>query len=69
MSELQKYHEHMRNGLIDACIAIELRYGLYGYPPELVSVGLKAVDDGFCPIAAIDTVIHGNEVVTQAGQP
>lgn len=28
------------------CVRIEQKYGLHGYPPELVSVGLRAAADG-----------------------
>ena len=31
---------------IDRCIRIEQDAGLYGYPPEIVSVGLAAIDEG-----------------------
>lgn len=37
----------------DAMCRIEREHGLYGYPPELVSVGLCAVDRGYCPEQAI----------------
>lgn len=45
-SDLERYFDAMRDGNIDACARIEQKHDLYGYPPELVSVGLKAVQDG-----------------------
>ena len=47
MSLLQQYHKAMRSlDGMDRCIRIEQEAGLFGYPPELVSVGLKAIDEG-----------------------
>lgn len=46
MSELQRYHQAMMRGFTDTCIRIEQDHDLFGYPPEIVSVGLKAFDDG-----------------------
>ena len=47
MSLLQQYHKAMRDtGGIYRCIRIEQTEGLLGYSPELVSVGLKAIDEG-----------------------
>lgn len=54
MSLLTSYYAAMRrrDGL-DECMRIEQDAGLFGYPPELVSVGLKAIDDGRDPDEAI----------------
>jgi hypothetical protein len=40
------------------CIAIEKEHGLFGWPPEIVSVGLKAIDEGADPEQAIDDYIN-----------
>jgi hypothetical protein len=40
------------------CIAIEQEHGLFGYPPELVSVGLRAIDEGKDADEAIDAYIN-----------
>ncbi len=49
MSLLNRYFAALRridDGGISECIRIEQDTGLFGYPPELVSVGLKAIDEG-----------------------
>lgn len=45
-SDLERYGAAMRTGNVDACARIEQKHDLYGYPPELVSVALKALQDG-----------------------
>lgn len=59
MSELDAYMRAMIRGYTSTCASIEQRHGLYGYPPEIVSVGLKAVDDGEDCHAAIDAYLTG----------
>lgn len=49
----EQYAQAMRIGNFDVCIAIEQRHGLDGFPPELVSVGLLALESGRDPYAAI----------------
>lgn len=44
--DLQAYTRAICEGRIDACIRIEQRHDLYGYPPEVVCVGLAAADKG-----------------------
>lgn len=53
MSESQAYFKAMLANNTDACARIEQKYDLYGYPPELVSVGLRAVDEGKDPEEAV----------------
>jgi hypothetical protein len=58
MGVLERYSKAMRS--IDGaslCYRIEQEYGLDGYPPELVSVGLRAIDDGCDPHEAIQAYI------------
>lgn len=60
MSDYSKrYHDAMIAGNTNACIRIEQEFGLFGYPPEMVSVGLKAADEGQCVDAAIEAYIAG----------
>lgn len=59
MSVLSDYTKAMVAGYLTQCIAIEKRHDLYGYPPELVSVGLKAVDEGRNPGEAVDLYLEG----------
>lgn len=49
----EQYAKHMISGNTNACIAMEEKYGLHGYPPELVSVGLAAIEAGHAPEDAI----------------
>ena len=60
MSELEQYTKALCRGNIDACIRIEERHGLFGYPPEIVSIGLRAFDDGEDVYAAVDSYIEGS---------
>lgn len=46
MADLELYSKAMISGNLQTCIAIEQRHDLYGYPPDVVSVGLKAIADG-----------------------
>lgn len=56
----QQYLKAMIAGNIDRCIRIEQDSGLYGYPPELVSVGLKAIDEGHDGALAVLDYIADN---------
>lgn len=61
MSILEKYHKAMRTNYIDMCIAIEQKYGLYGYPPNVVSIALAAIDKGEDPDDALEAYFEGND--------
>jgi hypothetical protein len=50
---LERYNNAMKRGDIDTCIAIEETYGLFGYTPELVSVGLRAIESDIDPHEAV----------------
>lgn len=54
----KKYADAMRLGDLGRCIAIEQEHELYGYPPELVSVGLHGFDNGMDPHDAINEYIE-----------
>lgn len=41
-----QYFQYMITCNSDAAYHMERQYGLDGYPPELVSVGLKGIDEG-----------------------
>lgn len=58
MGLLQYYTKAMIAGDADACIRIEQEHELFGFPPELVSVGLSAIDKGLDAEAAIDEYIN-----------
>jgi hypothetical protein len=52
-----RYFEAMRKGQERVCARIEQDAGLWGYPPELVSVGLYAIDEGRDgPLAVLDYI-------------
>jgi hypothetical protein len=53
------YIKAMIAGRDGECGRIEQAHGLYGYPPEIVSVGLAAVDEGRDASQAIDDYING----------
>lgn len=57
--DAKKYHEAMVRGDTDTCIRIEQKHGLFGYPPEMVSVSLKAADEGKDVNQAIEEYING----------
>lgn len=40
--DIKNYYKGMRENNISLCIAIEKRYGLYGYPPNIVCSALQA---------------------------
>lgn len=56
-----RYAAAMISGHIDTCITIEKRNDLYGYPPQLVSIGLRAIEEGSDPLEAIDAFIEDAE--------
>ena len=60
MSLVKQYCQAMCsiNG-IDRCIRIEQDAGLFGYPPEIVVVGLEAMDEGKDAHEAIAAYIGG----------
>lgn len=64
MSELTKllsiYTAAMIHGDADTCIRIEEAHGLFGYPPEMVSVALKAIDEGADPSDALSEWFGGS---------
>lgn len=62
MTDAQAYAVAMLRGDIDACARIEQRHDMYGYPPELVSVGLGAIEEGKDAHAAIEDYLTGDEV-------
>lgn len=55
------YFKAMIAGNCDACLRIERKYGLEGYSPEVVSVGLDAAVRGKDPEEAIDAYLAGEE--------
>ena len=59
MNAASAYIKAMIAGRDIECGRIEQEHGLYGYPPEIVSIGLNAVDEGRDPHAAIDAYVSG----------
>jgi len=53
MTLTQQYAKHLADGNTKALIAMEEKYGLFGYSPELVSVGLAVIELGHAPEDAI----------------
>jgi hypothetical protein len=61
-TDLDRYHKGMRsmNGF-GMCLAIERKYRLDGYPPQIVSVALVAGSKGADMYAAVDHFIGADE--------
>lgn len=57
MKYLDQYMEAFKRNDVEACLRIEERHGLDGYPPDLVTVGLRAVDEGRDAQEAVDNWI------------
>lgn len=53
------YAKAMIAGRNDECIAIEKRHDLFGYPPELVSIGLNAAAEGGDALGAVEAHLDG----------
>lgn len=58
VADREAYSKAMIRNDLNTCVVIEQRYGLYGYPPELVSVGLNAACEGKDPQQAVDDYIE-----------
>ena len=58
---LAQYTQAMISGHTQTCIRIEQENDVFGYPPEIVSVALKAIDDGEDPDAALDAYMRGDD--------
>ena len=59
ISDRAAYANAMRRNDLNACIAIEQRYGLFGYDPETVSVGLLAAAAGRDVALAVTAHLQG----------
>lgn len=60
-TESQQYAAAMIAGNVNKCVELEAKHGLYGYPPELVCVGLDAIDEGKDAHRAIDEYLNDPE--------
>lgn len=58
ISQSQKYANAMLNGRHAECLRIEQSFCLDGLPPELVIIGLRAIDDCKCADAAISEYVR-----------
>lgn len=57
----EQYAAAMRAGNTEVAYAIERKQGLDGYPPQLVGVGLLALEEGRDPYSAIDDAVEAEE--------
>ena len=64
ISQSQKYASAMLAGRHSECLRIEQSFCLDGLPPELVSVGLRAIDEGKCADAAISEYVRNDRNAT-----
>lgn len=55
------YADALRDGDHARCIQIEERNGLYGLPPEIVSIGLAAIERGEDPAGVISKAMEGDQ--------
>jgi len=53
-SETNRYFQAMSRNDLTTLVAIEKRHDLYGYPPNIVSIGLAAFDAGEDVCEALD---------------
>lgn len=60
-TDAETYFKAMASGNHATCIRIEERHGLYGYPPEIVSVGLNAVAEGKDAHEAIEAYMQESQ--------
>lgn len=70
-TQLEQYCAAMRRGIDEICIQIELETGLIGYTPQLVTIGLAAIQEGKDPFDAIDSygaAMNDKELLRQAGK-
>jgi len=58
MNDAEVYFKAMLTGSHETCARIEQKHDLYGYPPELVSVGLNAAAEGKDAHEAIDAYMR-----------
>lgn len=61
VGDLDRYAKAMIRGDTATCISIERVHDLFGYPPDLVSVGLRAVADCADPHTAIERYMQGDK--------
>jgi hypothetical protein len=54
-----QYAYAMRDGDHARCIRIEEQAGLYGLPPELVTLGLIEIEAGRDPMIAVRAITQG----------
>ena len=60
-SHRDMYRKLLIDGASHACLLIERQYGLDGYPPEIVMVGLNAAARGEDQHAAVDAYMEHEE--------
>jgi hypothetical protein len=46
---------------VEQAVYIERKYDLYGYPPQVVSIGLQAAAEGRDHMEAVDEYLEGEE--------
>lgn len=61
LTDWDAYAKAMISGDVDTCVEIEQKYDLFGYPPEIVSVGLNALANGLDQHDAINTYVGEND--------
>jgi len=59
-TQLARWLAATQNGYDVTCARIEQDFDLYGYPPEIVCVGLKAFDEGKSVQDAVAEYLNGD---------
>lgn len=60
-TDAERYTRAMIDGNLTALVLIERKHDLFGYPPEIVSIGLHAVAKGQDAHEAIDRHLAGDQ--------
>lgn len=60
-ADLVAYAKTLITGNTDAAIRIEKRYGVFGYPPQIVSIALQAAAEGRDHMEAVDEYLEDEE--------
>lgn len=58
-TDAQRYVRAMIDGDLTTLVLIERKHDLFGYPPEIVTIGLRAIADGKDAHEVIDAYIDG----------
>lgn len=64
-ADLVAYAKALVTGNTDAAVRIEKRWHLYGYSPQIVSIGLRAAADGRDCMTAVDEFMEDEPTISE----